>query len=629
MCGIAGILDFHRPAEAALVDSMVDALVHRGPDDRGTFVEGELGFGMRRLSIIDLSSGHQPIFSEDERQVIVFNGEIYNFQELKTELIEKGHVFRTNSDTEVILHLYEEYGTECPCKLQGMFAFAIWHRDKKELFIARDRFGIKPLFYYSTNAAFAFSSELKGLFCSAELQRELDEGAVDEFFTFLYVPREKTLFRGVKKLLPGHYMKVRRGAVETKRYYRLIPASSSRFISEEEWIERLSEKLRKIVKMHLVSDVPLGAFLSGGIDSSLIVGVMSTLLNRPVETFSIGYDVSGAEFDERYYARLVSERFTTNHRELIVTPDMVVSCLPVLLSRLDEPFGDASVIPNYFLSEFARQHVTVAMSGLGGDEMCGGYERYLGAMLAEKFRLPLSLVFNPLVTEWISHLPDSQSGKHLPERLKRFSKYAKLPFGERYLSFITKFTEEEKRELYSKDFLATRSGEPGARAFQEIWAEAGDDNGLHRLLRTDLASYLVDDLLALSDRTSMAHSLEMRVPFVDHEMVEFFWTVPESMKLHGLSKKYLLKRAAERVLPREVIYRRKKGFSVPLTVWFRGVLKPYIEEMLSEESVRQSGLFNIAYIRRLIDEHTTGRRNHDERIFSLLSFVAWQRTYSN
>lgn len=623
MCGIAGLRTFNEAVDRSMLDRMCDLLEHRGPDDRGLFIDGSIGLSMRRLSIIDLSSGRQPIFNEDKSLCIVFNGEIYNFPDLRSELEKKGHRFYTNSDTETIIHLYEDLEEKCVERLRGMFAFAIWDKPKQRLFIARDRFGIKPLYYFWDGKTFLFASEIKSILAFPGFQRELDLEAMQEFFTFLYVPHTKTLFKGIHKLLPGCFMTLEGSNLSFGRYYNLPEPRDFVYSSEKEVVDHFFKIGSGAIKSHLISDVPLGAFLSGGIDSSLVVGLMSKLIDRPVDTFSIGYDGDGSSFDERQYSSRVAKIFGTNHREFIVTPDQIKSCLPTILDRLDEPFGDASVIPNYLLSEFAKQFVTVALTGLGGDEVGGGYERYLGTMIAERHKRLLSLLTNGLVLSIMKRLPDSQTGAHFPERLKRFVSYAALPMKERYYHFIAKFNAKECQELFKQDVIDPLEGDPGVKVYGVFWDEITSLKELRKLMKIDMDMYLVDDLLALSDRASMAHSLEMRVPFLDHQVVEFFWALPDHFKIKGFTKKYILKKAAERLLPKEIIYRKKMGFSVPLTVWFRGILKSYVEDVLAPENIEPLSIFNSVYVRKVLDEHFSGRRNHDEKIFALLSFVIW------
>ena len=625
MCGIAGIFDPKEPVDPRVLEDMCDLLEHRGPDDRGIFVDRGIGLSMRRLSIIDVTTGHQPIFNEDKTLSIVFNGEIYNYLELRRELEDAGHRFITNTDTETIIHLYEECREQCVEQLRGMFAFAIWDAKERSLFIARDRFGIKPLYFWRDGDTLVFASEIKSIFAFPRVPHELDLGAVQEFFTFLYVPHSRTLFKNIRKLLPGHFMKAKDGELTFHRYYQFPEPKDTTFSCEADAINAFFEVSLDTVRRHMISDVPLGAFLSGGIDSSLVVGLMSQLVDRPVNTFSIGYDEGSSSFDERRYAAQAADIFGTNHRELVVTPEIAKECLPVILGKLDEPFGDASVIPNYLLSEFARKYVKVALSGLGGDEICGGYERYLGTILAEQYKPLLSslaYVFRGPITKW---MPDSATGNHFPERLKRFASYASLPLKERYYHFIAKFNVMESRRLFKRDVFSSSDNGSGKRVYDSYWETDDLVTGLRKLSKMDFDTYLVDDLLALSDRTSMLHSLEMRVPLVDHVMVEFFWQLPDNLKIKRFSKKYLLKKAAEKLLPRDLIYRKKKGFSVPLTLWFRDALRPYVEDVLASENLNHLDFFDPSYIREILQEHISGKRNHDEKIFALLSFSEWHR----
>lgn len=627
MCGIAGIVSANGRQDPSVLRVMVDRLTHRGPDDHGTFVEGPAALGMRRLSIIDVACGRQPIFSEDGRYVIVLNGEIYNFPELRARLEAKGHRFATKSDTEVIVHLYEDKGAACLDELRGMFAFAIWDRQEQSLFVARDRLGIKPLYFAWDGRRLLFGSEIKAVLSHPGFERELDLEAVDQFFTFLYVPGDWTIFRGVRKLLPAHYLTLKNGHLRIERYWALPDATGAGRRSEADYLEEFEALFTETIKGHLLGEVPLGAFLSGGVDSSLVVGFMSQALDRPVHTFSIGYDETGAEFDERRFAARAAAHLGAQHTEFVLGPDIVEQVLPAALQAFDEPFGDASVVPNYFLCANARRAVTVALTGLGGDELCGGYERYLGAKMGEYYkRLPASLRTH-VIGRAVASLPDSATGAHWPGRVKRFVEHAALPAQDRYLNFVSKFTATERARLFGPDLARAMAAERPYRLYKALWDSGPADGWLGRLLRVDMETYLVDDLLALSDRTSMAHSLELRVPFLDHRVVEFFWRVPDSLKIKGLVKKYLLKKAAERRVPRDIVYRKKKGFSVPLPVWFRGSLKPYLHDMLGEASVKRVGLLDATYVRQLLDEHTRGLANHDEKLFALLAFRVWHATY--
>lgn len=646
MCGIAGIFDINNLAQQVTVDNMVDVLTHsepyerepyerepyereldeRGPDERGTFLDGHFGFGMRRLGIPGLSTGFHSIFNEDRSKVIVFDGKIYNYQELCNELRAKGHRFKTSGDAETILHLFEEHGPDCLSYLRGMFAFAIWDITKQELFIARDRFGIKPLYYFWDGSTFIFSSELKSLLTQPLCSKRLDPKGVSQFFTFLYVPHERTLFYDIKKLLPGHFLHLRSDGLEIKRYYKLPMPIETKLCSDDEWVEYFLEEAKDTIRAHLVGDVPVGAFLSGGIDSSIVVALMSKLLENPVQAFAIGYDHQGASFDERIYARKVADLYGAKLHQLVVTPEMAASSIPLLLERLGEPFGNASVIPNYFLSEYTSGSVKAALSGLGGDEVCAGYERYLGTLLAERAGPLRFLAGNRLFRALAAQLPDSEEGYHFPERIKRFLESAALPLQDRYNRFSSRFSEQEHAALLKREFLSADTDASIYSVLDCYWEDSAHLSPLQRLMKVDLGTYLTDDLLALSDRSSMAHGLEVRVPFVDHKLVEFFWAVPDRLKIRGLTKKYLLKKAAERLLPKDIIYRRKQGFSLPLSVWFRGSLKNYLLDTLSRDNIEALGIFNADEVEKIISEHLSMKRNHDEKIYAVLSFVVWHQT---
>lgn len=624
MCGIAGWLSLKSKIDQSILDDMIDELVHRGPDDRGTFVSGHVGIGMRRLSIIDVQSGHQPIHNEDQSLWIVYNGEIYNYLGLKADLEAKGHRFYTKSDTETIIHLYEELGADSLDMLRGMFAFAIWDQQRETLFLARDSFGIKPLYYAWDGQNLLFSSEIKGILKHPNFSRRLNLQSINQFFTYGYIPGDLTMFEGIYKLLPGSYAVLAKGELTLNPYWSLkehtLPCQT-----DEDYLDAFESVFRDSVKRHLVSDVPVGAFLSGGVDSSLVVAYMARLLEQPVNTFSIGYEESGAVFDERPYARKVARHCNAKHQEFVLKPD-IVECLPKIIAHYDEPVGDSSAIPNYYLSQQVSNHVTVALSGLGGDELCAGYERYLGALVGERYTQIPSFFRRRVIQPIIESLPDSSVGHPFPERLRRFIRSASLPLADRYYSIISKFNDQQRDQLFVPDFKAKVDVIEAHQVFMRFW-NVGARDDLHQLLRIDVGTYLVDDLLTLTDRVSMAHSLEVRVPFIDREVVEFMWAVPARMKIRGFAKKYLLKLAAERLLPREVIYRKKKGFSVPLTVWFRGALKSYVEEVLSEDEFQRLQIFDAQFVKKLIAEHCAGSANHDERLFSLISFMQWYKLY--
>lgn len=625
MCGITGWVSHRLPPRRDLLERMCDAQVHRGPDDRGLYLDGPAGIAMRRLSIVDVASGHQPIHNEDKSLWIVFNGEIYNYQELRTELKAKGHRFYTNTDTETILHLYEDYGEKAPERLRGMFAFAIWDRNRQMLYVARDRFGIKPFYYFWDGHTFLFASEIKSLLLHECVQRTLDLQGLNAFFTFGYFPFAHSPYQGIRKLLPGHAAVVSGSSFRAFPYWELRESPPAHH-DEREYLDTFWEIFTDAVKRHLLSEVPLGAFLSGGVDSSLVVATMSRLSDRPIETFAIGYEGEGAAYDERVHARTVAEHCRTNHHEFVMIPN-VMECLPQIIRQYDEPVGDSSAIPNYYLCQLVRRHVTVALSGLGGDEICAGYERYLGCRLAEKYQQLPSVIREWIIRPIVEHLPDSTTGHPLPQRAKRFVRSAALPLADRYLDVVAKFTVAERRQLFSADVLDAVSISGSSDEYLYHWGRLHSSNALNKMLEMDFKTYLVDDLLTLTDRMSMAHSLEARVPFLDHEVVQFLWSIPPDLKLKGFTKKYLLKKAAEQVLPKSIIYRRKKGFSIPLTVWFRGPLKALLLDLLSPANLDRIGIFNRHYVERILAEHLQGRANHDEKLFALISTVMWHGEY--
>ena len=624
MCGIAGIVEGRRDraVDRSRLARMCAALRHRGPDDEGYYVGDGVGLGMRRLCIIDVKGGQQPISNEDETCHIVFNGEIYNYRELRDLLERKGHRFKTRSDTETILHLYEEYGEACVSRLRGMFAFAIWDTRTEALFAARDRLGEKPLYYTVQDGALIFASELKAILVHPDVQRRLDPEALSDFLSLLYVPAPRSIFEGIRKLPAGHVLHFRRGELRVQRYWQAHIAGDSRH-REEEWLERFIELLEESVRIRLMSEVPLGAFLSGGVDSSLVVAMMRRVTDGPIDTFTIGYEEGTQHYDERRYARMVAEHLGTRHHEYVIRPELG-STLLRMVEALDEPFADSSMIPTYHLCEQVRRSVTVALSGLGGDELGGGYERYLALKVAGMYeRVPA--ILRGGIAGLVRRVPDSRSGSLLNSRLKRFVDIVETPGPTRYFRAIAAFTEAEKRLLLSNEFLAQLDG----RTSEDLLAPyfAGGGHLLEQMLLADINTYLVDDLLTLTDRASMAHSLEVRVPFLDHVLVEFFGSVPAQLKIKGFTKKYLIKRAAERFLPRAVIYRPKKGFSVPLAVWLRGELRPLLDEALSAGSLRRLPFLEYRAIRAVVAAHLSGQENHEVKLWALLTLVLWYRRY--
>ncbi len=623
MCGIAGYFR----AEAPLVDGqsgdrlirkMCDVITHRGPDDAGYHVEAGLAIGMRRLSIIDVASGHQPISNEDGSIWIVFNGEIYNFAELRADLIARGHSFKTHSDTETIVHLYEEEGERCVERLRGMFGFALWDRRANKLFLARDRVGKKPMHYTQVGGAFVFGSEIKSLLQFPGLRREFNPQAISDYLSFGYVPDPLTAFRGIHKLPPGHTLTFQNGRITTRRYWDFSYGEQQTPEQPEAYyVERLRELLAESVRIRLMSEVPLGAFLSGGVDSSTVVAMMARAMDQPVKTFSIGF--SEASFDELKYARLTAERYKTDHHEFVVTPD-VCQLVEEIVWHHDEPFADASSIPTYAVSKLARQHVTVVLSGDGGDELFAGYERYLVHEGREGFeRIPRWLrrgVMLPLSRA----LPRAAYGK-------QFLRNVSLDGGARFADSLSYFSADAKRELLSGRLSGVLNGHDSAAAFARIYDEPVSTDRLNRLLYLDSKTYLPGDILTKVDRMSMAHSIEARVPLLDHELIEFVQTIPASMKLRGGTTKHILKQAMSGLIPDEIINRPKMGFGVPLRKWLNHELREMLRDTLTDKTARERGLLDPAAVQSLLNEHQRGRRDNSLHLWGLLTLELWHRSF--
>jgi asparagine synthase (glutamine-hydrolysing) len=622
MCGIAGIVSSDRGEriEEAAVHRMCQAIVHRGPDDEGIFVKQNTGLGMRRLSIIDLAGGHQPVFNEDRSVWIVFNGEIYNFPELRRELEASGHRFCSHSDTEVIVHLYEEMGSECVQKLRGMFAFALYDERRHKLLMARDRLGKKPLHYAHLNDRLLFGSEIKALLAVAPELTEIHNPAILQYLYFGYILDPGTAFTKIHKLPPGHLLEFENNQVRIREYWDLPQYSTFEPNSEEECLEELERRLAEAVKIRLISDVPLGALLSGGIDSSMVVALMARASGKPVKTFSIGF--KHADFNEAQYARLVAQSFGTEHHELILDPE-VVNTVETLTSSMEEPFGDSSMLPTYYISCLARQHVTVALSGDGGDEIFAGYDRYAVQSRRGIFERVPSWAWKWYREQVFPRIPKSIYGR-------RFSYNVSLPWRERYvdeLSFLPAF--ERDMPLLSNDFRGTAldGGDP-----QQLMLSYLDDkhtsDPLSQLLYLDTKTYLVSDILTKVDRMSMATSLEVRVPLLDHELVEWVTSLPPRWKMRGKQQKYILRKLAERLgVPGEVLHRPKQGFALPLVHWMRNELKDLIEGVLLDPKTLQRGYFNPKAVQQILDEHFRGRRNQSSAIWRLLMLELWHRNF--
>ncbi|HLA12395.1 MAG TPA: asparagine synthase (glutamine-hydrolyzing) [Pyrinomonadaceae bacterium] len=620
MCGIVGIVNTGtRPADEALLSRMCAAIAHRGPDDDGFYVKGPIGLGMRRLSIIDVSGGRQPIPNQQESAWIVFNGEIYNYLELRQDLEKFGYRFRTNSDTEAIIHAYDRYGEECPKYLRGMFAFAIWDEHQKQLFLARDRVGKKPLLYAQIGDELIFGSEFSALLLHPRVSRDIDNAALDQYLSFMCVPAPLTAFRGVRKLEPGHTLVWRDGNIRTQRYWQ--PDFSRKLnITEEEAGERAIEILRDAVRVRLMSEVPLGAFLSGGIDSSAVVALMSQESAEPVKTFSIGFEEQ--DFSELHHARRVAQHVGADHHEFIVKPD-ALEVLPVLVDHYGEPYADSSAIPTYYVARETRKHVTVALNGDGGDETFAGYERYAAMRVAENYhRLP-RLLRETVVRKAVELLPTTEARRSRIRDAKRFIRAASLPRVERYLRWVSAFNSEDKKELYSTAFREQATEHNASKTLDRWFAHANGAGIVDAALLTDLMTYLPNDLLVKVDIATMAVSLEARSPFLDHHVIEFAASLPEHLKLRGLTTKYLLKRVLRKLLPAENLNRRKMGFGVPVGHWFRGSLQPFLRETLLSERALNRGMFQRETVRRLIELHTSGERDYSHQLWTLLVLEVW------
>ncbi len=622
MCGIAGIVSSTRDSDvdANSIHRMCQAIVHRGPDDEGVFVKDGAGLGMRRLSIIDLAGGHQPIFNEDETVWVVFNGEIYNFPQLRPELEARGHRFSTHTDTEVIVHLYEEMGADCVQKLRGMFALALYDSRNRSLLLARDRLGKKPLHYALCDGKLYFGSEIKSLLAVAPHLADVDPEAILQYFYYSYIPDPQSAFRAIKKLPPGHLLQYRGGEIKVRQYWDVPGYGTSKPAGEEEIVEELERRLAEATRIRLISDVPLGALLSGGVDSSIVVALMARASARPVKTYSIGFRAK--RFDESQYARLVAERFGTEHHELTVDPDFA-DTLSHLSGMLEEPFGDSSMLPTYYVCRMARQHVTVALSGDGGDELFAGYDRYLTSLRRRRYdRVPRWL------GRWYREglhrrLPGSTYGRNLLWN-------ASLGRADRYLDDICFFPAlHRERALFSEDFLAVAERLPDPLAqFHAYYDNAPAGEDISRLLYLDTKTYLAGDILTKVDRMSMANSLEVRVPMLDHEFVEWVAALPIQWKLRNGNRKYLLKKVAERLeIPAPLLHRPKQGFQLPLVDWMREELKEPLLQVLLEPRTLQRGYLKPGGIRELVGEHLSGRRNRSGQLWRLLVLEMWHRNF--
>ncbi len=622
MCGITGIFEFESQGaiDRDLIHRMNETIVHRGPDDEGIYVGPGIGMGFRRLSIIDLAGGHQPISNEDGSIWVMLNGEIYNYPELRQELSSRGHCFATRSDTETIVHLYEEYGEDCFRRLRGMFAIALWDSRQRKLLLARDRVGKKPLFYAAGGKQILFGSELKALLAGDGLSREIDSQALCDYFSFGYIPAPKTIYRAVRKVLPGHYVVASASGVRDVPYWDLSFGHVANR-SEDEWAEMLRHELCEATRVRLMSDVPLGAFLSGGVDSSAIVAMMAHLMKRPVTTCSIGFEEQ--EYNEADYARRIAQHFRTDHHDQVVRPN-ALDVLNKLVWHYDEPFADSSAIPTYYVSRVARQHVTVALGGDGGDENFAGYRRYYFDQFENRLRrfVPPSArhhVFGPL-GRWY---PALAWAPRVFRARATFQSLSRSPL-EGYFNSISIFRPDEKARLFAGDFAQDLGGYQSFDVLQHYYDRADTDDLLSKIQYMDVKTYLTDDILAKVDRASMAVSLEVRAPLLDHKLMEMVAQIPSSLKLRGRTGKYIFKKAMASVLPDETVQRSKQGFAVPLARWFRRDLKDLAYDTIfsSRDNILDQG-----YLKKVWEQHQQGTYDRSPHLWAVLMFRKWQQTF--
>jgi len=653
MCGIAGLISQN---PQAFINSMLRSIEHRGRDDEGIWTSQPIDaerrrvcLGHRRLSIIDTSSaGHQPMLSADGRFVVILNGEIYNYRELREQLATRDHRFHTQTDTEVLLAAWAEWGDECLSRLNGMFAFALWDDKERALYLVRDRVGIKPIYYADmsdklqfaehsgrdahTPSAIVFASEIKSILASGLIGRELDHEALHQFLTFLWAPDPNTLFRGIKTVPPGHFVRIRDGQLSLKQWWDISFDRIEEEHSEAWWQERVLETLDRVVKLEMVADVPLGSFLSGGVDSSSIVAMMKRHSNgRRIGTYTIGIDAEDLRYDiipdDLEWARRVNQQLDTDYHEIMLKPD-VAELLPKLVYYMDEPAIDMA-IPSYLVSRAARESLRVMLSGMGGDEVFAGYPRQLAMKIASAFDPVPQLLRRPMMKALAYALPGGLPGKlTAPLRnAKKFARSAGLDFENRYLGYQTYFTDEAKTRLYTDELREATRGMDAYSAHRGYFARVKNAAPLNQLLYVDLKTFLPCLNLMTTDKTSMAANLEVRVPFLNQEMLELAARMPSDLKLRGLKRKYILKRAAERLLPREVVWRKKAGFGAPIRSWLRGPLRPMVDDLLSAETVKRRGLFRSEEVKRIIETNLSGREDHNLQVFQLLNLELWQRAF--
>ncbi|OGS17877.1 MAG: asparagine synthase (glutamine-hydrolyzing) [Elusimicrobia bacterium RIFOXYA2_FULL_50_26] len=631
MCGICGWFNYSKPLERQtdepVLRAMCNSLAHRGPDDEGIHIGRHAALGMRRLSIIDIKTGNQPIYNEDKTVTVICNGEIYNFKQLRAELEKSGHRFYTNSDVEVIVHLYEERGTGLLQSLRGMFAFAIFDSKKNLLFLARDRIGKKPLVYTKNDGHLVFASEIKSLLEFPGIEKSVNREAIDLYLTYQYVPSPLSAFNNIFKLPPAHFLICNAdGSTRIERYWNVDFTTKSNF-SAREWEERVIDKLNEATRLRMISDVPLGAFLSGGIDSSAVVALMAAGSSTPVKTFSIGFKEE--DYSELKYAAQVARHVGSDHHELIVEPG-TVDILPKLAWHYNEPFGDSSALPSYYVARETRRYVTVALNGDGGDESFAGYLRYRAFVLSKAVAPVAKTLSAPLLpaSSFLLKHTSNANVRRLLNRLNIFLSAMNEPPARRNLRWHSIFNDERKAALYSADMRNLLDGKNCSSHLENLFIGAPANNDIDRLLYTDIMSYLPECLLVKMDIASMANSLEARSPFLDHELIELAAHMPAGLKLHGLTGKYILKKALRNMLPAAILNRKKMGFAIPVHHWFRGDLKNYISDILLSPQFLQRNYFDKNAVERLIKEHNQGAAEHGYRLWSLLMLELWHRAYN-
>ncbi len=623
MCGITGKYSTRKVAEGEL-RAMAGAIAHRGPDDEGFFVKGPMGLAHRRLSIIDLTTGRQPISNEDDSVWIVFNGEIYNFPPLKKELEAKGHRFKTATDTEVIIHLYEEMGERCVERLNGMFAFAIWDEKKQQLFLARDRIGQKPLFYMENNGDFLFGSEVKSILAADDVPRKINYLAMHHYLSLRFIPEPHTMFDGIRKLAAGHTLLYRNGRITVNRYWDL-DFTDKLHLSEAEFLEGLDHELSRAVTSHLISDVPVGAFLSGGMDTSTVVALMAKSQDKPFQTFAIG--VKEQDFNELPFARIVSDYFHTNHVEEVVSASLV-DLMPKIVWHLDEP-SDSIAACMYQSARLAAQHVKVVMGGDGGDELFAGFDRYMGVGYINLYTMIPAMLRHKVLRPLFQAMPDSFTYKSMVQKLRWMDQLSDFTAGERYAEATAffRFSHQQKGRLFSPDLWQSLKDVDSNQVIVDHYNKPNAEDSIDKMLYADFMTRLSEHTLMLTDRMNMAFSLEARSPFLDHELVEYLARFPSRLKIKGRQLKYILRKYAERHLPEEILKRKKQGFMFPVAYWFRNELYPFVRDQLENSYFVREGLFDRSQVMQLVDDHRNNRDDNHVRLWMLLNMEVWHQLY--